>query len=162
MGRCPEEVFPVAWQKSDCCSRVGIEEVTVSKRVVLHFPRSLVDQPIVCRLVGDYNLVFNILKASVTPKEEGLLVMELSGEEEDYQKALDYLSGVGVSIEPLSKTVVRDETSCVHCGVCVALCPGGALEMDPATRLVDFHDDKCLACGLCIKACPFRAMEMRL
>ena len=55
-----------------------------SKRIVLHFPRRLVEQPIICRLARDFNLEFNILKASVTPKEEGLLVLELSGGQKDY------------------------------------------------------------------------------
>ena len=134
--------------------------MTVSKRVVLHFPRDLVDQPIVVRLVKDYNLVFNILKASVTPKEEGLLIMELGGEEGDCLRGLKYLTDTGVVVEPISKTVLRDENRCVHCGACTALCPGGALEMDIATRLVSFNDEKCLACGLCVKTCPLRAMVL--
>ena len=48
--------------------------MAVARRVVLHFPRSLVDQPIIYKLVRDFDLQFNILKASVTPNEEGLLV----------------------------------------------------------------------------------------
>ncbi|MFB0533330.1 MAG: NIL domain-containing protein, partial [Desulfatiglandales bacterium] len=55
----------------------------VSKRIVLHFPRRLVDRPIIYRLVRDYNLQFNILRASVTPEEEGLMVLELSGDQEE-------------------------------------------------------------------------------
>ena len=46
--------------------------MVVSKRVVLHFPKRLVDRPIVCRLVKDYNLEINILQALFTPEEEGL------------------------------------------------------------------------------------------
>jgi ABC-type methionine transport system ATPase subunit len=53
--------------------------MAISKRIVLHFPRRMVDRPIVSKLVKDFNLDFNILKASVTPDEEGLLVMELTG-----------------------------------------------------------------------------------
>ena len=44
----------------------------VSKKVVLHFPSRLVDQPIIYRLIKEYDLTFNILKASVIPDEEGL------------------------------------------------------------------------------------------
>jgi len=51
----------------------------VSKRIVLKFPHKLVDQPIVYRLVKDFDLEFNILKASVTPREEGLVVLEIWG-----------------------------------------------------------------------------------
>ncbi|MBM4445669.1 MAG: (Fe-S)-binding protein, partial [Chloroflexi bacterium] len=39
--------------------------MAISRRVVLHFPRTLVEQPIIYRLVRDYDLSFNILKASV-------------------------------------------------------------------------------------------------
>ncbi|TET87415.1 MAG: 4Fe-4S dicluster domain-containing protein [Dehalococcoidia bacterium] len=136
--------------------------MTVSKRVVLHFPRNLVDQPIIYRLVRDYDLMFNILKASVTPKEEGLLVLELSGEEKDYEKGVGYLAEVGVEIQSLSRDVYRDEVQCTHCGACITICPTHAFELEPSTRKVNFLDEKCIACGLCIKACPPRAMEIRI
>jgi ferredoxin len=132
----------------------------VSKRIVLRFPRRMVDRPIVSRLVRDYNLDFNILKASVTPEEEGLLVVELSGKQADYDKGIRYLAETGVRIQSLSQDVTRNEERCTHCGACVAICPTGAFEVDPVTRLVNFYDEKCLACELCIKACPPRAMEL--
>ena len=134
--------------------------MTVSKRIVLHFPRRLVDRPIVCRLVKDYDLEFNILKASVTPEEEGLMVLELSGEQEAYDKGIRYLTTTGVRIQSLSQDVIRNEERCTHCGACVTICPTGAFELEPLTRRVKFYDEKCLACGLCIKACPPRAMEV--
>ncbi len=37
--------------------------MTVSKRIVLHFPQRITNRPIVSRLVKDYNFGFNILKA---------------------------------------------------------------------------------------------------
>ena len=73
--------------------------MVVSKRIVLHFPRRLVDRPIVCRLVKDYDLEFNILKASVTPEEEGLLVLELSGKQKEYDEGIRYLTEAGVKIQ---------------------------------------------------------------
>ena len=132
----------------------------VSKRIVLRFPRRLVDRPIVYRLIKDYDLEFNILKASVTPEEEGLMVLELSGNQDDYDKGIRYLSKSGVKIQSLSQDVIRNEERCTSCGACVAICPTGAFEVDPVTRLVNFYDEKCLACELCIKACPPRAMEL--
>jgi ferredoxin len=134
--------------------------MTVSKRIVLHFPKRLVDRPIVCRLVKDYDLEFNILKALVTPEEEGLLVLELSGEQKEYDKGIRYLTQAGVKIQSLSQDVLRNEERCTHCGACITICPSGAFELDPTTRQVNFYDEKCVACGLCIKACPPRAMEV--
>jgi ferredoxin len=134
--------------------------MNVSKRIVLHFPKRLVDRPIVSRLVKDYDLEFNILKALVTPEEEGLLVLELSGEQEEYDKGIRYLTETGVRIQSLSQDVLRNEERCTHCGACITICPSGAFELDPITRRVNFYDEKCVACGLCLKACPPRAMEV--
>jgi ferredoxin len=132
----------------------------VSKRIVLHFPKRLVDRPIVSRLVKDYDLEFNILKASISPEEEGLLILELSGKQDAYDKGIRYLTETGVRIQSLSQNVLRNEERCTHCGACIAICPTGAFELDPITRRVDFHNEKCAACELCIKACPPRAMEV--
>ena len=132
----------------------------VSKRIVLHFPSRLVEQPIVYRLIKDYDLEFNIMKASIIPDEEGLMVIELRGEQADYDKGIEYLNKTGVRIQSLGQNVLRNETSCTHCGACITICPTGAFELDPITRYVSFNDDKCIACGLCLKACPPRAMEL--
>ena len=134
--------------------------MAVSKRIVLRFPPRLSGQPIVSRLVKDFNLDFNILKALITPEEEGLLVLELSGEQNDYDKGVRYLTKTGVKIQSLSQDVIRNEERCTHCGACITICPTGAFEIDLSTRQVTFHDTKCVACGLCIKACPPRAMEV--
>ena len=136
--------------------------MVVSKRIVLRFPRRLVDRPIIYRLIKDYDLEFNILKALVTPEEEGLLVLELSGEQTDYDKGIKYLTKAGVRIQSLSQDVIRNEDRCTHCGACVTLCPTAAFEVDPLSRRVHFDDARCIACGICIKACPPRAMEVRL
>ena len=132
----------------------------VSRRIVLHFPKRLVDRPMISQLVKHYDLDFNILKASVTPDKEGLLVLELKGKQEDYDKGIRYLAETGVIIQSLSQNVTRNEERCTHCGACITICPSGAFELDPITRKISFHHRKCLACGLCLKACPPRAMEL--
>ena len=132
----------------------------ISKKIVLHFPHKLVDQPIVCKLVKDYSLEFNILKAHVTPKEEGLLILELSGEEKNYHAGIQYLEETGVKMQPLSRDITRNEERCIDCSVCVPICPTGALIVDPLTRKINFYNDKCIACELCVKACPPRAIEV--
>jgi L-aspartate semialdehyde sulfurtransferase ferredoxin len=133
----------------------------ISKRVVLKFPHKLIDQPIIYILVRDYNLEFNILKASITAEEaSGLLVLELRGDEAKFKKGMEYLKGLGVSVELLSKDVRRNDARCTHCGACVVICPTEAFVVDKKTRKVIFQEDKCVACELCIRACPPRAMEL--
>jgi ferredoxin len=139
---------------------MGVIATEVSKRIVLRFPKRLVDRPIVSHLVKEFDLEFNILKASVTPDEEGLMVLELSGNQADYDKGIKYLAKTGVKIQSLSQDVLRNEERCTHCGACITICPTDAFELDLTTRRVDFYNDKCIACGICIKACPPRAMEV--
>ena len=134
--------------------------MVVTKKIVLHFPKRMVDRPIVYRLVKDYDLEFNILKASITPEQEGLLVLELKGNQAEYDRGIDFLIKAGVKIQSLSQDVKRNEERCTHCGACVTVCPTGAFRLDPNNRLVIFENEKCIACGLCIPACPPHAMEV--
>jgi len=133
----------------------------VSKRIVLTFPHNLLDQPIVYKLVKEHDLVFNILQAKITPKEEGLMVLELKGKKENYAEGIKYLTGLGVKIQPLSQDVTRDDTRCTHCGACISICPTEALCIDKKTMKVLFDSEKCIACELCVKACPPRAMVVK-
>lgn len=134
--------------------------MVVSKKIVLHFPKRVVNRPMIYRLVKDFNLEFNILKALFTQEEEGLMVLEIKGDQQDFDKGINYLTRSGVRIQSLSQDVSRNEARCTHCGACITVCPTNAFELEPATRQVKFNDAKCVACGICIKACPPRAMEL--
>jgi ferredoxin len=134
----------------------------VSKRIVLTFPHNAVGQPIVYRLVKDYDLIFNILQAKITPQEEGVMVLELKGRKENYADGIKYLTSFGIKIQPISQDVTRDEERCTHCGACVTICPSEALYVDKKTMKVIFDIEKCIACELCVKACPPRAMIVKL
>jgi len=133
----------------------------ITKRIVLKFPIKLVDKPIVYKLVKDFDLVFNILRARVTPAEEGELVIEVKGLKEKYAGAVKHLKDLGVTIQPLEQDVTRDEARCTHCGACITICPTGALYTDRKTMKVIFDAEKCIACELCVKGCPPRAMKVK-
>ena len=131
-----------------------------SRKIVLHFSKQIWDQPVVCQLAKEYDLTFNILKAKVTPKEEGLLVLELTGTDSQYRKGVKFLRDQGVRIQPLSKDVVRNEVKCTDCGACLAVCPTEAFVVDRETWEVVFDAQKCIGCELCLPACPPRAMSI--
>lgn len=132
----------------------------VAKKMVLHFSEKLVNQPIISRLVKEYDLEFNILKASINPRQEGLLVIELSGEKRNYEKGLRYLRDTGVTIQRLSQDIRRNDEKCTHCGACVPLCPTTALTVEPQTLNILFNDAECIACEVCVSVCPVKAMEL--
>ncbi|MDY6837463.1 MAG: NIL domain-containing protein [Thermodesulfobacteriota bacterium] len=131
-----------------------------SRMLVLQFPKTEVEKPIVCFLAKDYNLKFNILKAAILPRKEGVMVLELSGTRKDYNKGVKYLKGCGVQVHPVGQKVDRNRTKCTHCGACTAVCPTGALWIKRPEMSVQFNKRKCSVCGLCVPACPPRAMEI--
>ena len=135
----------------------------ISKKLVLRFPRNLVGQPTISRLVKTYDLSFNILQAKVTPDEEGLMIIEFSGEESSYNKGIDSLRKLGIGVQLLEKDVRRNESRCTHCGACTVICPTEALFIDDRKLMtVGFDVSKCTGCELCVSACPPRAMEVKL
>jgi ferredoxin len=130
------------------------------KRVVLSYPHHLVDQPVISKLVKDYDLVVNIMRARITPKEEGRLVLELTGKRAGLEAGFKYLSEVGVNIQPLAQDVKWHEDRCTHCTACISICPTKALDVERKKMEVSFKRDKCIACELCIPVCPYQAMEI--
>jgi len=130
------------------------------KRVVLTFPHNLLDKPITYHLIKDYDLVVNILKAKIMPNEEGLLVLEIAGENKKLSEGIKYLKQTGITIDSLIEDIKWDEKKCTHCTECVTICPTNAFVLDRATMKIQFDKNKCIACGLCVSLCPYRAMKI--
>ncbi len=130
------------------------------KKIVLRFDTSISDKPIISKLVKDYDLEVNIIKANVNPLKEGTMVLEILGQQLD--EGIQYLKNQGVHVEALTQDVIRDEKKCVMCGACTAICPTNALYIERPSMEVKFDSDNCVVCQLCVKICPYKAMEVRL
>lgn len=127
----------------------------------LRFPKKIVNEPIAVNLVKKFDLSFNILKATIYPRKEGFMVLQLSGHRKNFQKGVRYLKGLGIKVESIGQDIKRDEEKCFQCGACTAVCPTGALYIKRPEMEVIFDTDKCSACELCVSACPARAMEVK-
>ena len=132
-----------------------------SKMLSLRFPPDIVNEPVVVNLVREFDLSFNILKATIYPRREGLVVMELSGHKKNFQKGVRYLKSLGMKVESIGQDIKRDEELCFQCGACTAVCPTGALHIKRPEMEVVFDTDKCSGCEMCVVACPARAMEVK-
>ena len=132
----------------------------MKKRMILRFKRNTVDKPIVYRLVKDYDLIFNILRANFSPRADSMMVMEIEGMEENFERGIEYLKSWNIDIEPIEQDINRNESKCVHCGVCTSVCTPDALYVDRKTMKVGFDYEKCVACELCVKVCPVKAMNV--
>lgn len=130
-----------------------------SRILILRFPRTEVQKPVVCDLAKKFDLTFNILNATIFPREEGLMVMELSGSRKQFKDGVQYLEDQGISVKKASQDVRRVDRKCTHCGFCTAVCPTDALYVKRPEMTIEFDQQKCSLCELCIAACPTRAMK---
>jgi len=132
-----------------------------SKILILRFPQTEVQKPLVCQLARVYDLTFNILNAAVLPRKEGIMVLELSGNKKNFRDGVKYLKDQGVHVQNADQEVKRSKKRCTHCGACTAVCPTGALFVQRPEMTVEFDQQKCSVCELCVPACPTRAMSIR-
>lgn len=132
------------------------------KIIYLKFPPERSGRPVVCNLTRLYDLTFNILQASIGPRMEGRMTLEMTGTRENYKKGIDYLKEQGVVVENVAQKITRDEEKCIDCGMCTAMCPTQALHIDPIKRTICFDSEICTACGMCTRVCPVDAMNVSL
>ena len=138
-----------------------LEAIVYSKILILRFPKTEVEKPIVCNLARNFDLVFNILNAGILPRKEGFMVLELSGVRKNFREGVQYLKSQGIDVQNASHEVKRDDEVCTQCGACTAVCPTEALFIKRPEMTVEFDQKKCSVCELCIRACPPRAMTVR-
>ena len=132
------------------------------KNVHLTFPPEISNNPVVCRLAQNFGLTFNILKAQINPGREGRMMLEITGSKENCGLALNFLAESGVIVASAAQRISRDEEGCMHCGMCTAMCPSGALRVDRESRLLLFDLESCNVCGLCARVCPVKAMHVEM
>ena len=75
-------------------------------RVRLTFPPALIQEPILYRLVKDFDIVINIRRADVKA-DVGWVVLEMDADQEDtLQRGVAWLKGQGVEVDPIERDVV--------------------------------------------------------
>ena len=129
-----------------------------SQRIVLHFPKEIIEEPLICQLAKEHDITFSVLRAEIDKDTGGMMVLGLHGQEQAVRASLDYLEGKGVRIEPLQQDIRIDPEKCTHCGACVGQCPTDALSVEEGTRRVVFDSEQCVACQACVPACPYAAV----
>ncbi len=132
------------------------------KRVTLTFPKTVIQMPITYRLVKDFNVAANIIRAQVAPNQEGKLVVELSGDIDQLDAALEWMESRDIQVSLGDRALTIDDTSCVHCGLCTGICPTQALQLNPDSFQLEFVRSRCIMCEQCIPTCPVNAISTNL
>ena len=73
-------------------------------RVKLTFPEHLIKQPVIARMVREFDVMPNIRRASVE-EHFGWIVCELGGDDGAIERAIDWLQDLGVQVDRLGDVV---------------------------------------------------------
>jgi ferredoxin len=134
----------------------------MKKRVTLTFPKRSIQMPITYRLAKDFNVAANIIRAHVAPNQIGKLVVELAGDIDQLDAAIDWMKAHDIVVSFASREILIDEESCVDCGLCTGICPTEALTLDRETYQLNFTRSRCIVCEQCIPTCPVQAISTNL
>ncbi len=68
----------------------------------------------------------------------------------------EFSTGEWASVKP-----VLDEEKCIHCLMCVPVCPDSVIPVTKDGKRGPFDYDHCKGCGICAKTCPKGAITMK-
>lgn len=134
----------------------------MKKRVTISVPNNAIRIPLTYRLAKDFNIATNIIRAQVAPNQIGKLVVELQGDIDQIDEAIEWMRMGGLQVFSASGEIVIDEENCVDCGLCTGVCPTQALVINPETFRLDFRRSRCIVCEQCIPICPVAAISTNL
>jgi NAD-dependent dihydropyrimidine dehydrogenase PreA subunit len=134
----------------------------MKKRVTLTFPHETVHMPVTYRLAKDFNVAANIIRAQIAPNQVGTLVLELSGDIDELEEAIEWLGLQNIGVSQTEREIAIDEEKCVDCGLCTGICPTEALILDPESFRLKFWRSRCVVCEQCIPTCPVVAIAANL
>jgi ferredoxin len=134
----------------------------MKKRVTLTFPKRAIQMPVTYRLAKDFNVAANIIRAQVAPNQIGKLVVELSGDMDQLEAAVEWMRSQHINVSQTLGEITIDEKICVDCGLCTGVCPTEALTLNPETYKLTFTRSRCIVCEQCIPSCPVAAISTNL
>jgi L-aspartate semialdehyde sulfurtransferase ferredoxin len=131
--------------------------MAMKRKVGLVFPKERMNQPVVCDISRRFDLSYNILRAKIDVGMVGKMIMEIEGDRDVTERAVNYLRDGGIIVIPMPESAVVNREKCVDCGACTGVCPTGALSLSPAGELL-LDNEQCVLCDACRPACPMRAI----
>lgn len=77
-----------------------------TKRLWLTYPKKAIQRPVIYELGHKFKVVTNIRQASVT-EEVGIVSLELEGSRDEIKKAIKWLEGLAIKVEPVEINVIE-------------------------------------------------------
>jgi ABC-type methionine transport system ATPase subunit len=74
-------------------------------RARLTFPARLIQEPILYRLVKDFDILINIRRADVKA-EHGWVMLEMEAQDATLERGVKWLKDQGVQVDPIERDVI--------------------------------------------------------
>jgi hypothetical protein len=81
----------------------------MKKRVTLTFPKRAIQMPVTYRLAKDFNVAANIIRAQVAPNQIGKLVVELLGDIDQLDAAIEWMRSQHIHVSLGLGEILIDE-----------------------------------------------------
>jgi len=78
----------------------------VKRQVMFTFPEELIKEPIIYNVGHRFKVVTNIRRADVS-ENKGWVVLELEGDEAGIERAIAWVTGKGVRVDPVVGDIVE-------------------------------------------------------
>lgn len=78
----------------------------MKKRIYLTYPKDQIREPLLYRCAQLFKVATNIRQATVSDTI-GLVAVELDGEQEEIEKAIEFFKEKGVKVEPIELDVIE-------------------------------------------------------
>jgi len=75
------------------------------QRVKFTFPPNLITQPVIYNMGRQFDVVTNVRRANVT-KDRGWVILEISGELQEIERAVNWATSQGVRVDPIEGDIV--------------------------------------------------------
>jgi len=76
-------------------------------RLQLIYPEEKVKEPVLCMVCKNFDVVVNIRRAQVS-QDTGILLVEIDGEAEEIEKAIDFIQKQGVEVQPIEGQIFTE------------------------------------------------------
>ena len=122
----------------------------------LKFDARTTRKPVISIATLETKALINILRADVGARE-GEMIVEV--DDEKVKEVEEVLKRYGVEVQELGEGIVKDDSKCVHCGLCISICPMEVFKFDENWRVV-LDPKKCIHCGFCVRVCVTQALTL--
>ncbi len=122
----------------------------------LKFDARTTRKPVISIATLETKALINILRADVGARE-GEMIVEV--DDEKVEEVEEVLKRYGVEVQELGEGIVKDDSKCIHCGLCISVCPMEVFKFDENWRVV-LDPKKCIHCGFCVRVCVTQALTL--